>query len=309
MSSQDASLEFRSRLQQVIGHNSPFSTFILSQDTASAFVPTAYLARTFYLWASAVSEPSNHHCSHLLIETLDQYQKRFGTYAIPPLVPTLLAFLLGFKGQTHCSPQHRRQLEEALPAYSSVWSQVGRPNNTSLQPIRHLEPPPIAIGTPNAMEHPSSTSLPPATDRFIGLPNPTPYNTNTVPATVSRTDGPRHYGSVDTHGMLGTYPPPATHLGGASVALERGSAPPPPPPPPRPPPPSYIANNLTNNPHHHQNLVPIGNLGYSTVDYDAMVDDLASIEYTDAVDVDPHFMTNLGFVPGCNFNDISTYEQ
>ncbi|KAK1783220.1 quinic acid activator [Copromyces sp. CBS 386.78] len=300
-SSQNASLEFRSRLQQVIGHNSPFSAFILSQDTASAFVPTAYLTRTFYLWAAALSEPANEHYSHLLIETLDQYKKRFGTYAIPPLIPTLLASLLFLKEQSHSSQRHRRELEEVLPAYSSLWSRVGRHNNTDLQPIRHFEPPPTATAMPNVMEHPSSTSTTPANDRFMGLPNPNPYNSNMVLDTVSQTNGPRHYASINAHGMLSTYPPPANHLSEASVALAHGSA------PPRPPP-SYV-DSATSDSHRHHNLVPMANFGYSTVDYDAMVDDLASIEYTDAVDVDTQFMTNLGFVPGCNFSDISTYEH
>lgn len=306
MSSQNASLEFRSRLQQVIGHDSPFSGFILSQDTASAFVPTAYLTRTFYLWAAAFAEPANEHYSHLLIETLDQYQKRFGTYAIPPLVPSLLASLLALKEQSLCSQQHRRQLEQVLSAYSSIWSQVGRHNNTNLQPIRHLEPPPTATTNANVtspvMEHPSPSSMTPANDRFIGLPNPIPYNTMTVLDTVSQTAGPRNYGSFNTHSMLGTYPPPSTHLSETSVALAPGGA------PPRPPAPAYV-DNTTNGPHHHHHLVPMANFGHSTVDYDAMVDDLASIEYTDAVDVDPQFMTNLGFVPGCNFSDINAYGQ
>jgi hypothetical protein len=41
-------------------------------------------------------------------------------------------------------------------------------------------------------------------------------------------------------------------------------------------------------------------------DIDALLDDLASIEYTDAADVDPQFMTNLGFAPGCDITEILT---
>nr|ADI49825.1 QF [Cloning vector pattB-QF-hsp70]CAA32754.1 activator [Neurospora crassa] len=301
-SSQNAPLEFRSRLQQVIGHNSPFSVFVLSQDTASAFVPTAYLTRTVYLWAAAFSEPLNEHYSHLLIETLDQYQKRFGTYAIPPLIPSLLDSLLALKKQSHSSERHRRHLEELFPAYSSIWPRGGRHSNTGLQPIRQLELPPTATATasimPHVMEQPLSTSINPVNDRFNGIPNPTPYNSDAALDAITQTND---YGSVNTHGILSTYPPPATHLNEASVALAPGGA------PPRPPPP-YV-DSTTNHPPYHSNLVPMANFGYSTVDYDAMVDDLASIEYTDAVDVDPQFMTNLGFVPGCNFSDINTYEQ
>lgn len=311
MSSQNASLEFRSRLQQVVGHNSPFSVFVLSRDTTSAFVPTAYLTRTFYLWAAAFSEPVNHHFSHLLIETLDQYQKRFGTYAIPPLVPTLLASLIASKEQSHCSERHRRQLEEVLPAYCLRWSRVGRQNN-DYQPMRQYQPRSNSATSANAntmpysMEQPPSTSIPRANGRFIGLPNPTPYNGNTVLGTGAQTDGPRHYESANARGILNAYPPPAAHLVEAPVVLTHGGAPPRPPPPPST---ATYVDNATNGPPHHHNLESMAHFGYSTVDYDAMVDDLASIEYTDAVDVDPQFMTNLGFVPGCNFSDINTYEQ
>ncbi|KAK3391517.1 quinic acid activator [Sordaria brevicollis] len=311
MSSQHSSLEFRSRLQQVISHNSPFGVFILSQDTASAFVPTAYLTRAFYLWAAAFSEPVNDHFSRLLIETLDQYQKRFGTYAVPPLVLTLLASLIAAKEQSHCADQHRRQLKEVLPAYCLIWSRVGRKSDNNFQPIRRYEPPSTAIPNANAnLEQPLATSISQANGRYIGLPNSTPYNDNTVPDTVVQTDGPRHYGSINARGILNAYPPPTTHLVEAAMALTHGGAPPRPPLPPQPPQTAaaYVDTTMNDPPNSH-NIVPMAHFGYSTVDYDAMVDDLASIEYTDAVDVDPQFMTNLGFVPGCNFSDINAYEK
>lgn len=302
--SPNASSEFRSRLQQVIGHTSPFSGFILAQDTASAFVPTAYLTRTFYLWASVFSEPANEHYSHLLIETLDQYQKRFGTYAIPFLVPTLLASLLALKEQSHSSQRFQRQLEEVLPAYSSVWSGVSRGNHTDLQFIQLTEPPrpPTLTARPPAIEQPPSASINPTNTRFISLPNPSPYNSNGVLELSSQPSGPRHYESPNTHGIVGAYPRPVTHLGETTMAMTHGGA------PPRAPVAAYVDNTSTG-PQHQHTVAPVANFGYSAVDYDAMVDDLASIEYTDAVDVDPQFMTNLGFVPGCNFSDINTYER
>nr|UOF75596.1 Q-system transcription factor [synthetic construct] len=179
---------------------------------------------------------------------------------------------------------------------------TSRVNKSITRLLRQLELPPTATATasimPHVMEQPLSTSINPVNDRFNGIPNPTPYNSDAALDAITQTND---YGSVNTHGILSTYPPPATHLNEASVALAPGGA------PPRPPPP-YV-DSTTNHPPYHSNLVPMANFGYSTVDYDAMVDDLASIEYTDAVDVDPQFMTNLGFVPGCNFSDINTYEQ
>jgi hypothetical protein len=46
------------------------------------------------------------------------------------------------------------------------------------------------------------------------------------------------------------------------------------------------------------------------LDYDALLDDLASIDYTDRVDADmePQFMANLGFAPGCDIPEILARE-
>jgi hypothetical protein len=40
------------------------------------------------------------------------------------------------------------------------------------------------------------------------------------------------------------------------------------------------------------------------LDYDALLDDLASIDCTDGVETDPQFMANLGFAPGCDLGEI-----
>ncbi|OAA44706.1 Zn(2)-C6 fungal-type DNA-binding domain protein [Beauveria brongniartii RCEF 3172] len=39
------------------------------------------------------------------------------------------------------------------------------------------------------------------------------------------------------------------------------------------------------------------------IDYDAMLDELGSIDYTDNAELDAQFMTNLGFAPGCKTPD------
>lgn len=39
-------------------------------------------------------------------------------------------------------------------------------------------------------------------------------------------------------------------------------------------------------------------------DYDALFEDLGSIGYTDTMDMDTRFMTNLGFVPGCDLAEM-----
>jgi hypothetical protein len=63
----------------------------------------------------------------------------------------------------------------------------------------------------------------------------------------------------------------------------------------------------THRDHHPSPTLAIPPIGFGhSPDYDALLDDLASIERADAVDLDTQFMTNLGFAPGCDINEILT---
>lgn len=42
----------------------------------------------------------------------------------------------------------------------------------------------------------------------------------------------------------------------------------------------------------------------SAMDYDALVDELSSMDYMDRVEADPQFMANLGYAPGCDISEI-----
>lgn len=45
--------------------------------------------------------------------------------------------------------------------------------------------------------------------------------------------------------------------------------------------------------------------GYTnSMDYDAILDELSSLDYVDSNEADPQFMANLGFAPGCELNDM-----
>lgn len=46
-----------------------------------------------------------------------------------------------------------------------------------------------------------------------------------------------------------------------------------------------------------------GPLGQA-IDYDAILDELGTIDYTDGIGMDPQFMVNLGFAPGCDLGEM-----
>gem|GEM_PF-6020062 len=37
---------------------------------------------------------------------------------------------------------------------------------------------------------------------------------------------------------------------------------------------------------------------------DAILDELGTIDYTDGIGMDPQFMVNLGFAPGCDLGEM-----
>ncbi|UKZ81301.1 hypothetical protein TrVFT333_009073 [Trichoderma virens FT-333] len=41
-----------------------------------------------------------------------------------------------------------------------------------------------------------------------------------------------------------------------------------------------------------------------SVDYDAILEELGNIDYADSIDMDPQFMMNLGFAPGCTLEEM-----
>ncbi|EHK17116.1 uncharacterized protein TRIVIDRAFT_66076 [Trichoderma virens Gv29-8] len=67
----------------------------------------------------------------------------------------------------------------------------------------------------------------------------------------------------------------------------------------------WLQDEITKSP-----IQPIGRVlqaGEShtdSVDYDAILEELGNIDYADSIDMDPQFMMNLGFAPGCTLEEM-----
>ncbi len=295
---------FVAQLQQAIVPNLPFSNFIVSPTCGTASVPTPYLARAVYLWASALAEPQSDTFLPLLQDTLDQYQRLFGRSSTPALVFGCIAALANEEYLLRCSEQNRHRLAGLVPAYSSRRLKEGRSPNS-----RGSHPTQISRPSPTHPEMPSSNQFPAPNNPMMS------YTAPLMPSVfASRTPTPHHqphttsrggYGSFLTAGMVSPYHPSfpssvavpqGTNLhmqhSGAAMAGMSGVA---------------TAMAPTHRDHHPSPTLAIPPLGFGhSPDYDALLDDLASIERADAVDLDTQFMTNLGFAPGCDINEILT---
>jgi hypothetical protein len=304
-------------LDLAAGPGSPFREFVASPTCGTISAPTPYIVRAMYFWTSALAEPYSETPLSALQETLDSFQRQFGRHGIPPIISVALSSLTNDEFLLRCNENSRRRVGVLVSSYSAPWqsgdrasSGLGRsPSISSLQPSQgHLASP-----ARSSLSHSPVIHFPtPNMSSFFGR----------QPSTTPRHEAPessRTFDSFLTPTVTGSYPFPddptgiATTQGGELAAQMRPHA-------RQSSIPAAISGSLvgpTPMPGlHHRNhpstssssanaLISPSAFGTSP-DFDALLDDLASIEGVDAVDADAQFMTNLGFAPGCDITEILT---
>jgi hypothetical protein len=300
----EATSAFVSQLQQAINPNLQFGSFIISPACGNASVPTPYLARATYLWASALAEPHSETLLALLHDTLDQYQRFFGRCGMPPIISACVASFANDEYLVRCPEQSREVLRSLVSTYSSRRFDDRRPSSAR-SPQN-----PLLRAPQDPRESFSSTQLSAPTNPLTNYPPPAMpslYNNPTRPQQPHHLQSQatnRGYESFFAPNMAGSYQRPFANPSagmpsgsdmhmqhpGTAMAAMSGAA-------------TAMGSTQHDQPPPHHHLIP--SLGPSP-DYDALLADLASIESTDALEVDPQFMTNLGFAPGCDITEILT---
>ncbi|KAH6847047.1 hypothetical protein B0I37DRAFT_340952 [Chaetomium sp. MPI-CAGE-AT-0009] len=296
---------FATQLQQAIDPSLPISDFVVSPTCGTVSVPTPYLVRATYLWARALAEPRAEALLLLLHDTLDQYQRQFGRSSTPSFLSTCIASLANEEYALRCGEQNQELLQRLVTSFSPR-EHTGRGTSSVRGPQHNT----LFRTTQDPLESPSSARSSAPSNPLMNYPDPSmPLLYNAPIASHHRQPDPRNrgYGSFLSAGM-GLYPnafptssmtmPPGSdihphHSGAAGTATVPGI--------------STAAAASTHRdlaPSYPLTIPPAG-LGPSP-DVDALLDDLAAIEYTDAVDVDSQFLTNLGFAPGCDITEILT---
>ncbi|KAK4153355.1 hypothetical protein C8A00DRAFT_15417 [Chaetomidium leptoderma] len=302
LSPRGESSSFATQLQQAIDPNLPFGDFVISPTCGTASVPTPYLVRATYLWASAVAEPHAETLLTLLDDTLNKYQRLFGRSSTPPFIPTCIASFANEEHLLRCSEQNREILRGLVSTHSSRRLKERRSSS-----VHGSQPIPLSRPAQDPFEMPSAPHLSAPSNSTTNYPAPImpPHYSNMTATQHHRPHASnRGYGSFLAPGMGGSYQPPFTN----SVAISQGSNMHMQYPGTGMVPMSGIgtatAPTHRDHPSSHS-LIPLQGFGPSP-DYDALLDDLASIECVDAVDIDAQVMANLGFAPGCDITEILT---
>ncbi|KAK4187472.1 fungal-specific transcription factor domain-containing protein [Podospora australis] len=295
-SSRSQATSFITRLQQAVSRKLPFGALFAATSSITSPVPTAYILRIMYLWVSILANQQAESLVSLLGETLKQFRAQFGLCSLPPFIPICLAALLNNDGQSSLGASQQQQLKELVSDYSSIWGDGYR---VSMTPI------PVANATPSSIHsdvlgsaHSSQYTHP--ADNIVsisGLAGAPFYSSSPIPSQQLQA---HHLQPNMLNSPYDSFPGYAqqqhryfAHSSGQSL----------------PPDPGYGRSNM--GPAHqgpHTMPPPPTQPGFGGMtDYDALLDDLTGpMEGSDQIDVDPNFMTNLGFAPGCDMSEIFT---
>ncbi|KAK3305446.1 fungal-specific transcription factor domain-containing protein [Chaetomium strumarium] len=299
LSRQETSEAFMTQLHQAIDSNFPFTSFVISPCCGTASVPTPYVARATYLWANALADPHSEAFLPTLQDTLHRYQQRFGKCGMPPILSAYIGSLVDQQHLLGRSERDEESLRHFVSGYTTRGSEARHssilgshpgalPQKTREDELSDMTASPKFTSPSNsyaALVMPSLSDGASTARRIRRHPSGGGYTAFAGPSMAGSYQGPFHNHSMTVSPQQGR----STHMHlGTDVASAPGIT-------------TSVASTLTAQ----DPLGPHTGFGVGP-DYDALLDDLAAIECTDAVDMDPQFMANLGFAPGCDITDILT---
>lgn len=284
-------------LHQTIKPRLPFGNFIVSRNSSSATIPSAYVLRILFLWASALLDSPEGSPCVLILESIEQYLAQFGACGAPPFFATCLAMMSQHRsfGDLH---HHSRSRWQALGTMlSSTWTPVPGISPDSVRP------PSTASKTPGASELSTVSSMQPPSAMSIPTPSQADYYAVGTLHTSGLPHKPTSYTSTNPPFLTGAYPQskqllsPAMTSSTATNSMDMLES-------------SVIMHGGPDAPMGHPGMGHHRGESFNggTLDYDALLDDLASIDYIDRVDTDPQFMANLGYAPGCDITEVLSRE-
>ncbi|KAJ9150479.1 Quinic acid utilization activator [Coniochaeta hoffmannii] len=284
-----------SQLQQAINIQAPFGRYILSSGADSAPVPSPYLLKIFYLWAAGLVDTISSSTARLMVAVIEQYQTRFGSCAMPPFLAACLASWSSHAGFEGLERQDQMRLSALRDRHTAIWD----PKPAASSPTDHDREPPntsFAYKGATEAEHRANTML-----SLVGSTvHDSSYADSYFPGRSSSPGQGRH--SLSVSGSSYIFPSYGNPRGVVSPAVAvlpgdaaRGAM-------------SDVENAIAAQTaaalQPPYDTVARLNVGTNPADYDALLDDLASIDYADRVETDPQFMVNLGFAPGCDLNEV-----
>ncbi|KAJ4397503.1 hypothetical protein N0V93_001733 [Gnomoniopsis smithogilvyi] len=290
-------------LHQTIKPGLPFARFIVARDSSSITIPSAYVLRILFLWVGAILDSTDESPCTLILESIEQYLAQFGACGAPPFFSSCLAMMRQHRSFDDLHPHGKERWQTVQDTLMSTWSASKPKSPETVRPASATSKATGISDTPAA-----STTTHTATSLTTTTPSDIFPSTNVL---QTPTLLPTQYPSqTNAPFMMNTFSPskqPQSNHPPQSLNAAAAGA------------------NVGMNMFDHSNMIhsipgqtalgrPPGmghhreSFGAASLDYDALLDDLSSMDYVDRVDADPQFMANLGFAPGCDISEILSRE-
>lgn len=278
---------------------STFANYITNGGKPPILLPSLPVLRLAYLSLESQQYPSSAHSAMSILDCLEDHFGAFGACSAVPLFSIYMSIVSQHNGLDRLNSVERSRWTDAALTVESVWGasitspsppQRSQPRSqfesftaTSHRSIGSSELVNSQLPTPASYY---AEKLPNMSQAMLGEmygqagPSAVPNVTTAAPAHRQQ--------SLGLNNQLNS--PTNTNSAFANVAAMEGMA----------------VAGMPSTPHFPMH----GRQSFSsgTFDYDAILDDIASLDRTDRMESDPQFMTNLGFAPGSSLADVFTQD-
>ncbi|KAK8064586.1 hypothetical protein PG994_007224 [Apiospora phragmitis] len=276
---------------------SSFANYITNGGKPPVLLPSLSVLRIAYLGLESQRYPSSPPSPIPVLQCLEDHFRNFGACSVTPLFSVYMSLISQHHGLDQWNSVERSRWTDTASTVESVWgTSVAPPPPKPSQPrslFESFEAPNHRIGSSTDV---ISTQLPTPVSYYAEkLPNlsqtmlgdmyaqPGPSAVTNVAAAPSHRQQP-----LSLNNQLNS-PTDSTSVFGNAVAME-----------------SMAVAGMPSTPQFPMHGRPSFSSG--TYDYDAILDDIASLDRSDRMESDPQFMTNLGFAPGSSLADVFTQD-
>ncbi|PNY29121.1 Uncharacterized protein TCAP_00958 [Tolypocladium capitatum] len=240
---------------------------------STLMLPSACLVKIMFLAATVKVSP-DHRASlrSNLLEVVESSATNFGACGTPPLVVGLLRMVQKHAGLDDMHASERTRWNSTLSILRGIWAaRPGDRDGTNASPAASPELSVRGVSFPMESFTRNDLSLGQHGKERVPVARGIAPGSGLFPAATSRPVSNKYqvYGQLTSSPAA---PGRSTSMPFQSRSMEA----------------RQLATDAPNQP----------------VDYDTILEELGSMDYTDSIDMDPQFMVNLGFAPGCDLGDM-----
>ncbi|KAF2969699.1 hypothetical protein GQX73_g3934 [Xylaria multiplex] len=268
------------------GAEASISSCVLTGEYIIGQLPSTHLLRLAFLYAASMCQglPYLHRA---VLSCAESYMNNFGVCGLSPLLPVFMKLVDQQSQRDSLTREERDRWKQMEKAMGSVWTRTNRSfdSGTGIEDIRPMH---YLQQTNSAF-----TSVPHAQSQTTALFHPnTNINHGSTGMGILFTPDP----NVKMTELANHHQPAAEaetlHLNGQSTAVGEFED----------------MDTLTISPSMHTPGAGRSSFNSGALDYDTILDDIASIERTSMPESETQFMANLGLRPGTNLADVFSHE-